>query len=232
MQTAHSANVRAKTAILAYPLTVGSIYHLIGGMKHFSLLTGFLLFVCGYCGAEPEKWLKAAEQGDAQAQLNLAYAYAKGKEVAQDPEKAFKYFKLTAEDGIDFAQYQVALCYAKGNGVAKNDQLAFAWLQKAAMQNVAPAQYALGLCYKHGKGTPVNDKAAFESFHDAALKGYAKAQLEMAKCYTEGTWIAKDAKLAQEWAEKARSEESLFSQQQWDERYELWPPKEGLITNH
>ena len=54
---------------------------------------------------EAFKWQSlAAEQGDAEAQENLAFMYFFGKGVAYDDEQAFKYFALAAEQGRDEAQ--------------------------------------------------------------------------------------------------------------------------------
>jgi TPR repeat protein len=51
--------------------------------------------------------MKAAEQGDADAQLEVGEAYRYGKGVEQDEEKAFKWWKLAAEQGHERAKYNL-----------------------------------------------------------------------------------------------------------------------------
>ena len=90
----------AKKAILACRLTVVAICYLICDMKkHLSLLTGFLLLICCYCGAEPEKWLTAAQQGDAKAQYELGVCYDFGNGVLKDPTMAKEWIKKASENG-------------------------------------------------------------------------------------------------------------------------------------
>ena len=54
---------------------------------------------------EAEKLLrKAAEQGDAQAQHNLASLYCGGYGVTQDYSEAIKWYKKAAEQGVVASQ--------------------------------------------------------------------------------------------------------------------------------
>ncbi|HCN07703.1 MAG TPA: hypothetical protein DIT01_07195, partial [Lentisphaeria bacterium] len=67
--------------------------------------------------AEAVKWCrKAAEQGDAAAQLNLGKMYATGLGVPEDDAEAFKWFRKAAEQGYADAQYHLGLMYANGEG--------------------------------------------------------------------------------------------------------------------
>ena len=55
--------------------------------------------------AQAAQWFrKAAEQGVAQAQYNLAVMYAKGRGVRQDGEQAVQWFRKAAEQGYPQAQ--------------------------------------------------------------------------------------------------------------------------------
>ncbi|POR97032.1 tetratricopeptide repeat protein, partial [Haemophilus influenzae] len=57
---------------------------------------------------EAVKWYrKAAEQGHADAQLNLGYMYEKGRGVKQDDFEAVKWYRQAAEQGNakEFGQY-------------------------------------------------------------------------------------------------------------------------------
>lgn len=59
----------------------------------------------------------AAEAGDGQSQFNLAQAYRKGVDVAQDFAEAAFWYKQVAEAGSLSAQNEYGLLYAQGQGV-------------------------------------------------------------------------------------------------------------------
>ncbi len=60
-----------------------------------------------------------AEQGDADAQYNLALKYDNGQGVPQDYAEAAKWYRKAAEQGIAKAQNNLGLKYAKGDGVPR-----------------------------------------------------------------------------------------------------------------
>lgn len=82
---------------------------------------------------------KNANAGDSQAQFSLGYAYAFGKNLPQDYEKAAFWYRKAAEQGFAPAQCQIAVAYVSGAGVSQNykraaDQgyvAAIVWLQNA-----------------------------------------------------------------------------------------------------
>ena len=53
---------------------------------------------------DSESTLKAAEQGHAEAQLNLGWMYQFGRNVPQNYEEAIKWFRKAAEQGHAGAQ--------------------------------------------------------------------------------------------------------------------------------
>ena len=64
---------------------------------------------------EAAKWYRlAAEQGDVDAQYNLALVYDQGKGVQQDYKEAVKWFRLAAEQGDVDAQFSLALRVRRG----------------------------------------------------------------------------------------------------------------------
>ncbi|MEI6071793.1 MAG: tetratricopeptide repeat protein [Verrucomicrobiae bacterium] len=68
-------------------------------------------------GKGAEKHRKAAEQGDAVAQLLLGVCYGEGKGVAKDAAEAVKWVRKAAEQGLAIAQDALERCYATGKGV-------------------------------------------------------------------------------------------------------------------
>ena len=119
---------------------------------------------------------KAAEQGYADAQLNLGVCYANGKGVEKDLEQAVYWCRKAADQGDAGAQFNLGLCYANGEGVPKDLEKAVYWLRKAAEQGHAEAQNSLGACYFNGDGVPKNLEQAVHWFRKAAEQGDAGAK--------------------------------------------------------
>ena len=81
--------------------------------------------------AEAVKWYrKAANQGDAAAQLNLGNCYYKGQGVRQDYAEAVKLYREAANQGRKEAIDVLIHCYENGIGVEQDVQQAQVWRQK------------------------------------------------------------------------------------------------------
>jgi hypothetical protein len=94
-------------------------------------------------GTEAVKWYKkAAEQGDANAQIGLASCYFIGNGVTNDTTEAAKWIQKAAEQGNADAQFRLALCYENEKGVDMNKEEAIKWYQKSATQGFPEAQQA------------------------------------------------------------------------------------------
>jgi hypothetical protein len=74
---------------------------------------------------------KAAEQGDTEAQLNLAVMYKYGTGVNEDSSQAVFWYKKAAEQGNTKAQLNLAVMYASGEGILENFVLAYKWANLA-----------------------------------------------------------------------------------------------------
>jgi TPR repeat protein len=99
------------------------------------------------------KWfLKAAEQGNAEAQGQIGKMYDRGEGAPKDERMAVTWFRRAAQQGSPEAQYDLALMYKIGSGVPQDYAQALSWYQKAAEQGYAGAQYGLGGMYAEGKG--------------------------------------------------------------------------------
>ena len=73
-----------------------------------------------------------AEQGDADAQYNLALMYRNGKGTAQDDKQAVYWYQKSAEQGNAQAQHNLGWMYRNGKGTAQDDVKAYMWLNIAA----------------------------------------------------------------------------------------------------
>src|SRR5665213_1099071 len=94
--------------------------------------------------AESAKWFrKAAEQGDAGAQMMLGGFYATGRGVPQDYTESAKWFRKAAEQGDADSQWGLGCAYDFGEGVPKDYVEAYKWYNLAAAQNQTNAIHCL-----------------------------------------------------------------------------------------
>jgi hypothetical protein len=82
--------------------------------------------------SEFDSKLKAAEQGDAEAQWRLGLMYEFGEGVAQDYAEARRWYRKAAEQGNADAQNSLGINYTTGYGVPKDLTEAYAWMAVAA----------------------------------------------------------------------------------------------------
>jgi len=83
---------------------------------------------------EPEmiqKLQRAAEQGDAEAQLSLGIAYRFRQGVLQDCKEGLNWYRKSAEQGGVIAQHRLGYAYEVGEGVPKNTATVYAWYNVA-----------------------------------------------------------------------------------------------------
>src|SRR5437868_6985124 len=159
-----------------------------------------------------KSYRKAAEQNDAIAQFNLAFAYANGLGVAKDDAEAVKWYRRAAEQNFAQAQYNLGFAYASGRGVAKNYAQAVKWLRKAADQSSVQAETALGYCYATGQGVAKEHTEATKWYRKAAEQNFAQAEFNLGNCYANGQGVAKDDAEAVKWYRKAAEQD--FAQAQ------------------
>ncbi len=90
---------------------------------------------CGAFAASPgdvTQLRAAAGRGDAQAQYDLAAAFACGRGVRADAAQAAQWFRKAAEQGDTSAQNNLGIVYAQGRGVAPDRERAQQWFARAA----------------------------------------------------------------------------------------------------
>lgn len=85
-----------------------------------------------------------APAADPEALFQQGLAYAEGKGVAEDPERAHELWLRAAAAGHIGAVREVALQYANGIGVERDVPLAIAYYLEAAEQGHADAQFSAG----------------------------------------------------------------------------------------
>lgn len=112
-----------------------------------------------------------ANQGDAEAQYNLAILYYNGNVVSQSYEEAVKWYRKSAEQGYAKAQNNLGICYIFGKGVPQSDTEGVKWVSMSAKQGNAIAQCNLGYYYENGIGIAKSEAEAARWYRKAASQG-------------------------------------------------------------
>ena len=152
--------------------------------------------------ARAERFLRAAEQGDAEAQREIGTCYFLGLGIPRDREEAVRWFHKAAEQGHANANCRLAFCYYHGEGVPQDKAEAIRRFHTAAELGNTEAQWKLGACYLNGIEVPQDEAEAAGWFRKAAEQDYYYAQYLLGRCYFEGTGVPKDDAEATKWLRK------------------------------
>jgi TPR repeat protein len=122
---------------------------------------------------------KAAEQGDASAQVALGDIFSEDRFHHVDYPQALGWYRKAAEQGRAAGQFGLGARYLLGQGVPRDPEEARRWLTPAANQGHPYAQYLLAKMFEEGEGGPVDVAAAAKYYELAANYGLAKAQYRL-----------------------------------------------------
>ena len=136
------------------------------------LLAGPLSF--GQSADFKETRLKA-EEGDAEAQFNLAVMYDAGLGVPKNYAESGKWYRKAAEQGLAEAQFALGVRYFNFASRKENHSIALGFFRKAAEQGLAEAQFNLGLMYQLGQGVATNKVESYKWYNLAASQGVKNA---------------------------------------------------------
>ena len=122
------------------------------------------------------EWMVKAEEGDREAQYNLAECYMYNMshisgwdKSMTNHKKAFEWYKKSAEQGYDNAQYALTLCYINGSGTPQDYSKSLFWARKGAEQNNEYCCYYVGWHYAYGRGVEKDDNQAIYWLKKAIL---------------------------------------------------------------
>ncbi|WP_432744554.1 hypothetical protein ABXJ76_04575 [Methylobacter sp. G7] len=155
-----------------------------------------------------------ADNGDAQAQFDLAYRYACGIEVVPDLEQAMRWLNQSAEQGLVEAQLFLGSHHATLNGLycllfpleTDKYQLIYNWVttKKQGFTEPNDTLYRdLESCFSSEPSLCEQQASAFNWFSKAAEQGCAEAQYWLARCYVSGLGCEQSDKRAFDWFKKA-----------------------------
>ena len=106
-----------------------------------------LVYFRGQRLSDSAQWFhKAADQGHAGAQCNLAQFFQKGLVYRQDLDEAMLWYSRSAKQGYGPAQLALGQIYHEGQGVKVDNNEAYKWLKLAQLQGTPDANKALTNC--------------------------------------------------------------------------------------
>ena len=134
-----------------------------------------------------EALTKKAQEGDRQAQYDLAMVYDSGKdEIPRNVKLGAEWFLKAAQQGHTEAQFAIGQCYFYGRGVPRDKVLGVEWYHLAALKDHRQATYALGECYSFGEGVDRHHAESLKWFSKSAAQGVQEAQFQIARILEKG----------------------------------------------
>lgn len=163
-----------------------------------------------------QKYLERAQNGDIDAQLNVAWRYEDGTlGVDSDMAQAAYWLGQAATGGNRIAQESIGNWLLWGyRGVEKNIPLALVWLNKAADQGSVTAISWMAQTYAKGDGLPVDQQKATTYFAQGASFGHTISQLAYAQRLKKGLGIPQDLGQAAAWFQKAAEAGNAVAQRE------------------
>ena len=128
----------------------------------------------------------ATEDGDTRSMNKLGNTYLHGWNRVADKDKAFQWFKKSANAGDSYGQFMMGVFYATGDCVGQDYKKAIQYFKKAADDEQDEAIYWLGKCSMHGFGCKMDWKKALSYFAEATDYGNAEAANEAGYLLTNG----------------------------------------------
>ena len=157
--------------------------------------------------------LRFAEQGNVDAERDLAFMYVSGSRGApQDYAEAYKWFRKAAEQGDAISQHIVGIRYFNGDGVPRDYTEATKWFKKSADQGTDYDQYQLGTMYLDGQGVPKDDAMAAMWFRKAAEQGHVTSQTLLGLMYFDGQGVEQNYAEAAKWSRLAADRGDALAQ--------------------
>ena len=131
-------------------------------------------------------WQGLAQDGESEAQNNIAYLYEHGYGVKQSYTRAIEWYKKAAAQNSAEAKHNLGMLAFQGYGMRKDYMAAKRYFTDAASQELPDSHYMLGLIYYQGHGVKTNPARARGHFLDAAKLGNPQGQFITALMFQGG----------------------------------------------
>lgn len=151
-----------------------------------------------------EYYQQAAEKGNVEAMLELAYTYQYALAGEENFEEANKWRQKAYEAGSGIAAYNIGSSYIYGTeGIAKDPQKGYEYMQTALERGYYRAYYSIGHMYKEGIFFKRDLAKAKEYFEKGMQHNDHSSIRALAIMYHYGDGVEKDAEKSHQLALKA-----------------------------
>lgn len=148
-------------------------------------------------------FIRAAEQGLVDAQVNVGWCFLKGEGVEKDVEAALTWLRRAVDQGDAEAQYMLAAQLLSGKEVEQDVGEGMELLESAVAQEHADAQFLLAYHLQQGELIPKDFDRARKLYQRAADRGNANAMFSLGWTYETGTGVDADLEEAVAWYTEA-----------------------------
>ena len=148
-------------------------------------------------------FLELAEEGNAEAQTNLAFMYHTGTGTGVNHGEALKWYRKAAAQGHPRGQELLGIMYYRGQGVDQDYSKAAEWFRKSAEQGYDEAQSNLGWMYINGLGVDVDYDEALKWCKLGAEQGNTHGEYNYGLMFENGYGVERDIEEARYWYTKA-----------------------------
>lgn len=146
---------------------------------------------------------KAADQGNAVAQVKVGDLLSKGEHIARDIDLAATYHRKAADQQHRGAMKELAKYYETPGSRWQNVTWSANWYRRAARAGDLEAAVRTGDNYASGQGLEHSRSEAFSWYQKAAFSKSVPAFVKVAECYENGFGAPQDLREATGWYEKA-----------------------------
>lgn len=152
-----------------------------------------------------ERMAKAAEEGNAAMQVQLAVAYIFGQMGEKQPDKAIPWLRKAASADNSEGQFRLGVAYHYGQGIAVDKSEAARWYKLAISKGHSMALNNLGVLYRDGAGVATDRTEAWALFDLAGKKGNDLGNANRGKLEPELTTeqLAEARRRQEKWTGKA-----------------------------
>ena len=162
--------------------------------RHLSIATAAFAVSAAF-GQDVISLFEKAQDGDAQAQYELANCYLKGNGVKKDPAKAFTWYKQAAAQGHERAKMALDMLSDMGLSTPNPTPAATPTPAPQHDQSEANQLFQQGVRCLNEK----NYTEAAKLFKAAADQGHAQAQFYLGCCYDNGQGVPQNQAEAAKW---------------------------------
>jgi len=181
----------------------------------------------------PDEMKWRAQQGDPNAQYSIALKHYYGRDVEQNFQIAFYWFRESAVQGHSRAQAYLGAMLLFGKTIKQDREQAIEWIKKSANTQEPFGMTLLGQIYLEGDGVEKDPVTAVKWLTKAAEFEDPVAQICLGQLYLYGKGVEKNLELAFQWTFRAAQfddpvacghlglfyEEGLYVSQDFDQAY-------------